>query len=69
MTNFEFYKDVITQMTNNNIPFALKNNKPIRCDEVHCNDCEFGSDAKCYSNMFKWLYKEHVENPVLTSKE
>lgn len=67
MTNFEFYKKEILGVVNEKKSIALKDNKITSCAETDCIDCKFSE--KCYINMFKWLYEEHIEKPVLTSRE
>lgn len=69
MTNFEFYKEEILKMISEGKSIALKDNKPVSCAAIDCEDCEFDGEIRCYKNMFKWLYGEHVESPVLTSIE
>ena len=71
MTNFEYYKETILEITNKGIDFGLFHNKPIACPEVGCDKCSL-KEENCSREVFKWLYaeyEEHVEQPKLTKKE
>ncbi len=70
MTNFEYYKEEILELTNNDQAFMVyKNGKIGNCDECHdCKKCLFDSNS-CNAKAIKWLYAEHVEKPKLTKKE
>lgn len=76
MTNFEYYKDEILEITNKGNAFGLYKSKPISCIDVKCVNCDFSSSKKhnnpCSVNRMKWLYEEYVKppkQPKLTKKE
>lgn len=70
MTNFEYYKKEILELTNNDQAFMVyKNGKIGNCDKCHdCKKCLFDSNS-CNAKATKWLYEEHKEQPKLTKKE
>lgn len=69
MTNFEYWKDKILEITNGNDPIALENGEPIVCGATVCERCSFYSGLRCSTERIKWLYSEHEENPKLTKRE
>lgn len=71
MTNFEFYKDEINDVTiNRGRRFALVDDKILPCDLVACQDCKFTCTwAGCTVKKFEWLYQEHIEKPTLSKRE
>lgn len=69
-TNFEFYKDEILEAVKYGSPLAVKDNKPVSCRGMKCNECDFKSAyGECNPKRFEWLYAEHVEQPKLTKRE
>ena len=70
MTNFEYYKKEILELTNKDMAFMIdKNGKIGNCDTCHdCKTCLFDSNT-CNAKVIKWLYEEHKEQPKLTKKE
>lgn len=71
MTNFEFYKDKILEIVENDTGFALKGNDLDVCDGTGCKDCGFHDvDMTCNSVSLKWLYEEYIPpKPKLTERE
>ena len=70
MTNFEYWKDRILEITNGGIRVALKNCSPTECLGMDCSYCGFYSDIhSCNKIRFEWLYSEHEEKPKLTKRE
>lgn len=70
MTNFEYYKDKILEITKTNYGFAFIDNKPVSCRYMRCSDCEFNNfNCVCGVERTKWLYEEHIEQPKLNKKE
>ena len=68
MTNFEYYKEEILNIINENEDFGLLNNKPTPCVHIGCEECDL-DQGRCSKDVFKWLYAEHKEQPKLTKKE
>lgn len=76
MTNFTYYKDEIFKILEDSPGpggFAMKNNSIVSCNKIYCDECKFNKKNKprtaCVKNLVKWLYEEHVEIPLLMSKE
>lgn len=69
MTNFEYWKDEILRIINNDESLALRKEKPIACYQIKCENCEFFDASHCNRNRFNWLYSEHKELPKLTKRE
>lgn len=70
MTNFEYYKEEILEITNKGYAVAVIDNKPMECPAItYCDECQFKSRISCMRDRMKWLYEEHVEKPKLTKKE
>ena len=70
MTNFEYWKDRILEITSGGTRVALKNCSPTECFGMNCSYCGFYSDIDCCRKMrFEWLYSEHEEKPKLTKRE
>lgn len=67
MTNFEFYKEKITEIAGAGSGVALVRDEPVSCDSIHdCNDCElFSIGGDCSAGLIKWLYAEHKEQPKI----
>ena len=62
MTNFEYYKDEIMSIVDNQFEdnFGVEGGKVKPCPKIYCHDCEFFDyPGRCLSNKFKWLYSEH----------
>ena len=66
-TNFEFYKDEISEITREGQRLAIVEGKLRGCIGVDCDDCYFGYG--CMQKTFEWLYAEHIEQPNLTKRE
>lgn len=77
MKNIEKYAVRILGNSINREMIGLKNNKPIACDELDCDECELCRQGCCYrrsereyaSYMRSWAATEYVERPKLTQKE
>ena len=70
MTNFEYFKDEILEITRHNKNIAIVNDTPMCCGTAQCKDClRYGDDRCCNSALFEWLYADHIEKPKLTKKE
>lgn len=70
MLNKEKYAKEIVEISVNNGTIALKDNKPISCRKIHCNDC--GKHVPGYGCSMKklteWANSEYKE-PILTKEE
>lgn len=66
MTNFEKYKDQITDFR-----FAVtKENKPVHCDDINCRDCIFyGPSKSCRVLSWDWLKAEYEEPRINLPKD
>ena len=71
MTNFEFYKEKILKLVDNNEGFALTNDIIVSCDDIFCGNCAFNdTDCICDNEKIKWLYEEYIPpKPKLTKRE
>ena len=72
MTNFEFWKDRLAEITGRGgavANVAIENDRPVRCSEIHdCKKCD--RCGKCTEGqLIKWLLEENIEKPKLTKKE
>lgn len=57
MTNFEKYKEELLSFDYaEGYSPAKKNDKLMRCADVHCIECDF-FDGNCTTNFIKWLYE------------
>ena len=63
MTNFEKYKDEITQLTNEHKRIAFVNGKVVSCSDIDdCTICKFGNPKdSCHFLIVKWLCEEYEE--------
>lgn len=73
MTNFEYWKDRILEITEHD-GLAVYSDKPLPCKEVNCSLCisnvdTADTDVGCERHIIKWLYSEHEEKPKLTKRE
>ena len=69
MLNKEKYAKEIAELAVNNEIIALKDNKPISCPEIKCDDCGRNSKSGCVSHILtEWANSEYKE-PVLTEEE
>lgn len=70
MLNKEKYAKEIAEIAVNNETIALKDNKPISCRKIHCNDC--GKHVHGYGCSMKklteWANSEYKE-PILDDEE
>lgn len=70
MKNFKFYEDEIKAIVNDGKSVAIRNNKPVACWDIKCEQCDCNCNDKanmgCHAKFIKWLYQEHVE---LTEEE
>lgn len=70
MTNFEYYKKEILEITNKGCDVAVINNKPVSCESLeYCTECQLKQHENCKSTLTKWFCAEHIEQPKLTKKE
>ena len=71
MTNFEYYKEEILEITFHDEKFGFINNNVQACYQTKCNQCLFkdGDTGYCQKKLYQWLYEEHKEQPKLTKKE
>lgn len=71
MTNFEKYKDEITQLTNEHKRIAFVNGKVVSCSDIDgCTICKFDNPKdSCHFLIIKWLCEEYEESIKLTPKE
>ena len=71
MTNFEYYKEEILEITSRDEKFGLFHNKVQACYQTNCSECLFkdGDTGYCQKKLYEWLYAEHKEQPKLTKKE
>lgn len=56
-TNYEYYKDEITEKSN--LFFALVDGKPHQCSDVSCCDCGFSTGHGCAEKVKEWLKSPH----------
>ncbi len=69
MLNKEKYAKEITELAVNNEIIALKDNKPISCPEIKCDDCGRNSKSGCSRYILtEWANSECKED-ILTEKE
>lgn len=69
MTNFEYYKDTIMEITNKRSMVAVVYNEPVLCKEIEsCTECQL-NNGDCHLNLIEWFCEEHKEQPKLTKKE
>lgn len=69
MLNKEKYAKEITELAVKNEIIALKDNKPISCPEIKCNDCGRNSKSGCSRHILtEWANSECKED-ILTEKE
>lgn len=69
MTNFEYYKDTIIEITNKRSMVAVVHNEPVLCKEIEsCTECQL-NNGDCHLNLIEWFCEEHKEQPKLTKKE
>ena len=74
MTNFEYWKDKILEINEENENVAIINGKPVKCSSVkkcESGECELYTNfiKNCRQNFVEWLYSEHEEKPKLTKRE
>lgn len=70
MTNFEYYKDQLKCMADNNEMFAMRAGKITGCVNTRCKECDFHVKGTfCRAASLQWLCKEHKVTPKLTAKE
>ena len=69
MLNKEKYAKEIAEIAVNNETIALKDNKPISCRKIHCNDCGkhvpgYGCSMKKLTEWANSEYKEQILDEV-----
>ena len=69
MLNKEKYAKEIVELAVNNETIALKDNKPISCMKIKCDDCERHTNLGCFNHILtKWANSEYKE-PILDEAE
>lgn len=69
-TNYEYFKDEITEIVAEGNTVALKDGHPVSCGGMRCSACGFnGQFGTCRPMRKSWLNAEHIEKPKLTKKE
>lgn len=53
-TNFDFYKEELDRITKAGYEVAVKNNKPVKCAYMACEDCDL-SNPNCQAELIQWL--------------
>ena len=70
MTNLEYWKDRILEITNKGTTVALESGNPKECFYTNCYNCGFYNNTRsCNKVRFEWFYSEHEEKPKLTKRE
>ena len=71
MTNFEYWKDKILKINNEDGDIAIIKGIPSRCCSVKkCYYCDLSLKGNsCRQQLIEWLYSEHEEKPKLTKRE
>lgn len=55
-TNFEFYKEELDMITNAGYVVGVKDNKPIKCVYMACEDCDLSiGNQNCQAKLIQWL--------------
>lgn len=78
MTNFEYYKNKLQQLTDETIKIGIHNGEPIDCYKIGCYECDL--HGNCWRTEFvKWLCQEYmphvdwskieVDTPILVSMD
>lgn len=53
-TNFDVYKKELDRITKAGYEVAVKNNKPVKCSYIACEDCDL-SNPNCQAELIQWL--------------
>lgn len=62
MLNKEKYAEEIVELAVKNEIIALKDNKPINCRKIKCNDCRLNTNRGCSKDIFtEWANSEYKE--------
>ena len=71
MTNFEYWKDKILKINNEDGDIAIIKGIPSRCCPFKkCYYCDLSLKGNsCRQQLIEWLYSEHEEKPKLTKRE
>ena len=71
MTNFEYWKDKILKINNEDGDIAIIKGIPSRCCSAKkCYYCDLSLKGNsCRQQLIEWLYSEHEEEPKLTKRE
>lgn len=70
MTNFEFYKEKIMEISVGKLAINKHTNEIRSCAGLSCYDCSFYRKSEgCNRLLTEFLYAEHKEQPKLTKKE
>lgn len=69
MLNKEKYAKEIVELVVNNEAIALKDNKPINCRKIKCNDCGRKTNCGCSAKkLTEWANSEY-KKPILDEVE
>lgn len=69
MLNKEKYAKEIVELVVNNEAIALKDNKPINCRKIKCNDCGRKTNCGCSAKkLTEWANSEY-KKPILDEAE
>lgn len=66
MTNFEKYKN---EEVLESINFGSVDGKPIKCNHIECDNCDFCFISNCNKARMDWLKKEYVEIKIKLPKD
>ena len=69
MLNKEKYAKEIISVAEKGRRIALVDGKVVACEDIDCNNCEWGGMDDCREKLKKWMNSEHVEKPKLARKE
>ena len=70
MTNLEHYKKEICNFAENNIDFALRKGKLVKCKDIQCNGCDlnYKKGVTCITTKIQWFFEEYYEPPYKGEK-
>lgn len=55
-TNFDVYKKELDMITNAGYVVGVKDNKPVKCTSIACEDCDLSfSNIGCQAKLIQWL--------------
>jgi hypothetical protein len=68
-TNMEHYRNKMTEMLENKIPFAVIDGELSTCEKVGCDHCDLRKEIYCADGIVAWMMAEYKEKPTLTARE